>query len=286
VNPFNEQLAVKPGRVSYRGRPGVMATRHRKERAVAPAFASGLGLVLAAPEDLDTDRLGTFTGEIPRTGNMRETARRKAMMGLEATGLSIAVASEGSFGSHPSMPFLPLGREVLIFVDTENGIEVVEEQVSERTNFAAIHMTDGAELDGFLLRAGFPRHAIVLRGGDRIVRGITSRGHLDRLLQETGGPLHLETDMRAHMNPTRMGEIARLAERLARRIATPCPACEAPGFGLTGSERGLPCECCGSETSLVRALLSSCACCGHMVRDPRADRRVAASPSECPECNP
>lgn len=286
MNPFNEQVAVKPGRVSYRGRPGVVATRHRKERAVAPAFASGPGLVLVAPDGLDTDRLGSFTGEIPRTGTMRETARRKAMLGLEVTGLSIAVASEGSFGPHPSVPFLPIGREVLIFVDMENGIEIVEEQVSERTNFAAIDMTDGAELDGFLLRAGFPRHAIVLRSGGRIVRGITSRGHLDRLLQETRGPVRLETDMRAHMNPTRMGEIARLAERLARRIATPCPVCEAPGFGVIGSERGLPCECCGTETNLVRALLSSCSCCGHMVRGPRADQRLAAKPSECPECNP
>lgn len=39
---------------------------HGKHRQVAPAFTEILGASVIAPPGLDTDRFGTFTGEIPR----------------------------------------------------------------------------------------------------------------------------------------------------------------------------------------------------------------------------
>ena len=269
----------------YRGRRAVLATRHGKEKAVTPAFSSVLGLKIAVPADLDTDSLGTFTREVARMGTMRDAALQKARMGINATGLPLAIASEGSFGPHPAIPFLPLGHEVLVFVDAERGLEIFEEQVSERTNFVALEVTPGADIESFLAAAGFPEHALVVRAGDRLVKGVTSRAHLDRLL-EAGTPVHLEADMRAHMNPTRMGEIARLAERLARRIASPCPACGAPGFGITATQRGLPCADCGAPTQLVSLVIETCALCQHEQRKPRPDGRLTSTPAECPECNP
>ena len=50
---------------------------HDKAAAIAPPPAR-LGLAVAAPEGLDTDRFGTFTGAVPRAGNMVESARAKA----------------------------------------------------------------------------------------------------------------------------------------------------------------------------------------------------------------
>jgi hypothetical protein len=274
--------------LTYEGRTAVLATRHGKEQALAEPLVRLTGLTLHVPEDLNTDQLGTFTGEVARPAPMRETARLKARLGIEATGLGAALASEGSFGPHPLLPFAAAGHEMLLFLDVEQGIEIVEVQLSEKTNFAALDLDGGTpDLDAFLARVGFPAHAIVLRTGGRIIKGIRERDALERAIREAGDhPLRLETDMRAHMNPTRMAEIARLGETLSRRLATPCPACGAPGFGPIRSETGLQCEDCGAPTSLVRALVLGCARCAHEETRPRPDGRAAATPAECPECNP
>ncbi len=269
----------------YRGRRAVLATQHGKEQAIAPALRSVLGLEIIVPADLDTDSLGTFTGEVVRSGSMRETALRKARLGMDAAGLPLAIASEGSFGPHPIIPFLPGGREVLVFVDGERGLEIFEEDLSEQTNYAMIDVMPGADIEAFLLQADFPRHALVVRNGETVTKGVTSRDQLMRLLAGDS-PVHLATDMRAHMNPTRMAAIAHLAGRLARRIGAACPSCMAPGFGTIRAARGLPCEDCGAPTQLVDHLVEGCALCLHEQLRPRPDGRLAATPAECPECNP
>ncbi len=271
---------------SYRGRRAALATRHGKEQVITPEMMAHAGLGLVVPSGLDTDQLGTFTGEIPRLAPMRETARRKAIMGMDATGLPLGIASEGSFGPHPSIPFLAAARELLIFIDAERGLEIVEEQLSPETNFAAIDLAADADLDGFLHRIGFPLHAVILRSDAGLVKAIASRSQLDEALRQAQGAMRLETDMRAHLNPTRMGEIGKLAERLARRIATPCPACAAPGFGVVRAGRGLPCAECGTPTDLIRILINGCSLCGYELEQPRPDGQTSAAPSHCPECNP
>lgn len=270
----------------YQGALAAFATRHGKAEAAAHAFSDLLGLKLVTPPDLDTDRLGTFTGEVPRPAPMRETARLKARMGMAAAGLPLGLASEGSFGPHPAIPFLAAAHEMMLFIDGESGLEIAEEQLSPDTNFAALDVTPEADLKSFLAQAGFPSHALILRSGGETVKAITSRQRLEALLRRADGPVRLETDMRAHLNPTRMAAIGRLARRLAERIATPCPACGAPGFGVARTEPGLACEDCGAPTSLVRALIFACPACRHEETRPRPDGRVNATPAECPECNP
>ena len=73
----------------FSGRRAALATMHGKEAAIAPAFRDRLGLVLETPQVIDTDALGTFTGEIPRVGSMRKTAIAKARLGMAATGLAL-----------------------------------------------------------------------------------------------------------------------------------------------------------------------------------------------------
>lgn len=72
---------------AYAGRCAVLATMHGKQAAIAPVLFDRLGLVVSTAPDLDTDQLGTFTGERPRAGTMRETAIAKAKLGMAATGL-------------------------------------------------------------------------------------------------------------------------------------------------------------------------------------------------------
>ena len=270
----------------YQGHTAALATQHGKERAIAPPLAAMTGLAVTVPAGIDTDRLGTFTGEVPRPASLRDTLRRKARLGMEAAGLPLGLASEGSFGPHPYMPFLAMGHEAMMLIDDTRGLEIIEEAVSENTNFGALELSRGADVAGFLARIGFPAHAVVLRDGERISKGIASPDELERLLRDSSANARLETDMRAHLNPTRMAEIGKLASRLARRIATPCPACAAPGYGTLRSETGLPCEDCGAPTALVKNLVSGCARCHHEHHMPRPDGRITASPAECPECNP
>ena len=88
----------------YQGITAALATKHAKEKVVAPVFAS-LGISLQVP-DIDTDLLGTFSGEIERVGTPKEVALKKARMGMKASGLAYGAASEGSIGPDPVVPFL------------------------------------------------------------------------------------------------------------------------------------------------------------------------------------
>ncbi|WP_328799171.1 DUF6671 family protein, partial [Sandarakinorhabdus rubra] len=96
----------------------------------------------------------------------------------------------------------------------------------------------------------------------------------------------LETDMRAHLNPTRMAAIRSLAGRLAARLAHLCPACGCPGFGQTDLRTGLPCSACNQPTQGVLAIIYGCGACGHSETRPRPDGVTAANPAACDWCNP
>ncbi len=136
---------------------------HGKEKAIAPAFADRLGLLVRPAGALDTDALGTFTGEIPRQGTMLEVAVRKAQLGMETSRLPLGLASKGTFGPHPAVPFFPAGMELLVFVDDERGLIVHESLVAEATNFAHLVAVPGATLDAFLDQIGFPAHGLIVR---------------------------------------------------------------------------------------------------------------------------
>ena len=248
------------------------------------------------PPELDTDILGTFTGEIERHGTPREVALRKARLGMSATGASLGLASEGSFGPHPSVPLVPADHELLAFVDDELGTEVVESVLSLHTNFAHHSAITLADLQDLVVRAHFPSHGLIVRPNsglqpDLLFKGITDIGALQEAVERCSsasgdGLAHVETDMRAHMNPTRMRVIGELAERMSRRLATLCPQCATPGWGVVDVVRGLPCESCGYETGLVRAEVHGCPRCEHRQIHPRSDGLRVASAGDCTECNP
>ncbi|MFX5574755.1 DUF6671 family protein, partial [Acinetobacter baumannii] len=67
------------------------------------------------------------------------------------------------------------------------------------------------------------------------------------------GPVRLEPDLRAHLNPQRRRTLRGVAWGMAARLRTPCPACACPGFGPVDVVRGVPCGGCGTPTSRVRA---------------------------------
>jgi hypothetical protein len=280
----------------YHNRQISLATKHAKERVIARPFRVALGLAVVAPPDLDTDTLGTFSGEVARLASAREVCERKARLGMAATGLSLGLASEGSFGPHPFVPFIPAGIELMTFVDDERGLVIAESTLAERTNYAHREARNIDEPADWLRVVGFPSHALIVRTradsrGAPVGKGIVSTEHLRAAIEvavaaSNAGTAWVETDMRAHLNPTRMAAIRRLAFQLVRRVATPCSACASPGWGQTGTLKGLPCAMCATPTEMVRREVFSCVACGHREERPRRDGLTETSPQYCPYCNP
>jgi len=275
--------------------PVCLTTRHNKDRALARPFRVGLGLKLVV-SDCDTDQLGTFSGERERPADALATCRRKALLGLERTGLAVGLASEGSFGPHPAAPLLPVGRELLLLLNREEGFEVVEERLELRTNYSQHCLGPGEDPADWLSRIGFPRHGVIARPagwspGAPLFKGLTTTEALQRALARSRqadpeGRVLLETDMRAHLNPTRMASLRRLGLALVRRLRCPCPACGAPGWGLVGTAAGLPCSWCGEPTGLTLHEIWGCPRCGSRQSLPRRDGQRQADPGHCQQCNP
>lgn len=291
----NNPLRAKPSG-PYQGKHAVLATMHGKEAAIAPVLQRRLGLEVAIAPGLDTDVLGTFTGEIPRAGTIREAAIAKARLGMQATGLPIGLASEGSYGPHPHVPFIPGGVEMMVLVDDTRGVVVSEHVIDDQPAFAHVFAATGDDLSQFLDRIGFPNHALIVKpiggSGDRpIHKGVRTRCELDLAIalcsaNTSDGRALVQTDMRAHMNPTRMATLDRLALALAARLSSLCPACAAPGYGQIDVETGLPCEWCGGESLMVRHLVFGCVACAHREIRPRSDGKTHADPGHCLYCNP
>ena len=119
----------------YKGARAVLATMHGKSEVIGPALEARLGMEIVVPPIIDTDTFGTFTGEIPRAGSMYDAALAKARLGMRLTGINVGIASEGSFGPHPAIPFIAAARELLVLIDEERNIIITEHILTERTNF-------------------------------------------------------------------------------------------------------------------------------------------------------
>ena len=281
------------GAALWAGRRAALATMHGKQAAIAPPLSRIAGLAVEVARGLDTDALGTFTGEIPRAGGLRDTALAKARLGMRAAGSDLGLASEGAYGPHPSIPFLPAGAEVLVLVDDARGLVLWEEIVDSAPVYAATEAASVETLESFLAGIGFPRQAVVVRpnaGAGPVRKGLAARAPLARAVEESAaasadGLARVETDMRAHMNPARMSTIGRLAQRFAERLARACPACGAPGFGRVRAGAALPCAWCGGPTLQPGGDVLGCAACAHEV-ETAAEGAQEADPAHCPACNP
>lgn len=118
----------------FAGRTAVLATMHGKEQVIAPIMERELGIRVLVSSAFDTDRFGTFTGEIERVGTQLDAARLKAKRALEGTDKSLVIASEGSFGPHPSYPFIASDLEIVLLLDTHHSLEISGISLSTETN--------------------------------------------------------------------------------------------------------------------------------------------------------
>jgi hypothetical protein len=280
----------------YWGSKAVVATMHGKELAIGPPFHEILGTSIQIPEKLNTDALGTFTGEVERKGTPLETLRKKVRMGMDQLGVTYGIGSEGSFGPYILFPLIPQDHEILLWIDDERGIEILEQKISTETNYDSKKVSTWNNMEDFLKRARFPSHSLIVRPNSGFIPGLTFKG-LKKVKEvkeaikrcaaaSTDGQALVQTDMRAHMNPTRMKVISDLAETMARRLATRCPNCSCPGWGIIDIIRGLPCEGCGLKTEQIEQEVYGCPMCEEREPLPRQDGVLKASPAQCNFCNP
>jgi hypothetical protein len=279
-----------------RGKTAVLATMHGKEAAVGPLLQRFLGLRVIVPDGLDTDRFGTFSREIPRAGSALDAARAKIEEGFaRVPGSTIGIASEGSYGPHPDVPYLPLGHEHVLLIERHTGLQLVGRHVGAALHMAAARVTSVGEAIALAERWRFPAQGVLVmrldgeqpsprRGIHKELRTLPALQQAVARIVAEDGAAWLETDLRAHRNPPRMRWIRRATLDLVRALRSRCPACERPGFVRSSSVEGLPCASCRQPTSTIKAFVRACASCGHQACEPVG---VAwADPALCDLCNP
>lgn len=281
----------------YRNKVAVLTTMHGKEQVIAPVLKDGLGLIVGLAMGVDTDRFGTFSRDIERTGSQLDAARAKIAAGFEYAPLArVGLASEGSFGPHPFIPFLALGRELIVLIDRDTGLELIGHDASPVANYGHAIVSNLEDVAAFTERARLPDHGLIVMGFDGVqpapervlIKDVVDQTSLDSAVRQTidiCGSAFIETDMRAHRNPTRMAAIERAAGNLVRRYLSWCPACAWPGFDVTERVAGLPCAWCGEPTHVIQTEVQSCTQCGHRLERP-ATTETIADPGRCESCNP
>lgn len=290
------RLATPPSDVAaspYAGTTATLATKHDKLGLIAPALLETLGMTVRAAE-VDTNQLGTFTGDVCRPGDALHTAVAKARPGMLATGSSLGTASEGRFGPLPALPFVTAATELVVLVDDQRGTVVAETVTDFTVITVAADVRPGNASVDLLVRARFPEHELIVRPAGRsaqpIVKGIHDRAVPDQAIRDCAsssphGLARVETDLRAHDCPTRRPVIAAAAQRLAARLATDCPACTCTGWGIVRVEHDLACRHCGCTVLVPRADVFGCAACATESTEPRPGA-TPADPRECEWCNP
>lgn len=279
---------------NWRSRTCVLATMHEKETLIAPLMHDSLGITVTVAQHFNTDRFGTFTRDTKRVGTQLETARAKAKAALAETGLDLALASEGSFGSHPSIPFLANNLELVILLDTKHNLEIVGHNTTSAVQARGQVVHSAEEAHTVATSWGFPNQGVILRNKEtsnrHIYKDLITKPDLcatvDRLLSKFFcTSLFLETDMRAHRCPARRESIKLATVDLIRNCRSLCPVCHAPGFVVSNVLPGAVCETCLLPTDQVLDLISSCSTC-HYVESKPATVTGTVSAEFCNTCNP
>ena len=283
---------ANPGHTMFKDRKLIIATKHKKECVIAPIIEESLGVICTTDQDFDSDEFGTFTGEIERLHDPISTARKKCLKAMQSNNCDLGIASEGSFGPHPSIFSIPADEEFLIFIDSLHGLEVIVRELSTTTNFSGKDITNESELSEFAEIADFPTHGLILRKSkytnEDVYKNITDHNYLYDTFRELisrHSAAYIETDMRAMRNPTRMRIIQKTTIKLADKINSTCPQCHMPGFGIAEVKNGLKCGFCGSPTNSTLSYIYICQHCRHKVEKFYPHNKSTEDPRFCNTCN-
>ena len=269
----------------------VLVTQHHKGAVVDPIFSEILG-VRVTELHADTDQLGTFDGETPRRDTPLATAMAKAQLGRDL-GVARALASEGTFSPHPSMPWITVNSEIIVAVVDDLPSPVVGSAASVDTVVISREVSPLDNLEEIATLARIPDHSVLVRNVDvdpvSMIKGINDVDLLRTVVMEISraspsGHALVQSDLRAHHNHSRRIVIATAARDLATRLATPCPSCDLVGWGVADVIRGATCSDCGLPTNMACGERWECPHC----RASRSlvDDSLRGDPAACDRCNP
>ncbi len=240
--------------------------------------------------DADTDSLGTFSGEVARTGSALATARRKATLGADRSA-GWLLASEGTVSR--TLWGLPVDHEVVVAVAPSRNVIVVGRSLSHDLRLRECEFTADLgerslhDAAADLLAEG---HHAMVRGADGGHPPLTGLASIEEVVVAArralaqSGVARLATDLRAHLCPSRQPAITAAARDLFSRLAQSCPACHRPGFGPETPLRGRACRRCGSLTDEPLGERWECPWCRHHLD--RLEDTGTVDPSRCTACNP
>jgi hypothetical protein len=277
----------------FQSRTLLIATKHHKEQVIAPILERELGLNCYVSTAFDTDSLGTFSGEIERNNDALTTVRNKCIEANKLTNCDLIVASEGSFGAHPTIFFAHADEEIIMFKDFKNNLEIVAREISLETNFNGEIIQNKNQLIEFAKKVQFPSHAIILKSSEKkfekIFKGITNRDDLLSKYEEIKNEydsVYAETDMRAMYNPMRMKVIEKATLTLIEKIKNECPKCTTPGFDVIKANPGLRCDNCNMPTRSILSLTYQCKNCNYAEEKVFPKGKKTENPMYCDFCNP
>lgn len=277
----------------FEGRVAALGTKHEKESIIAPRLRDALGLTVVVPAGFDSDQFGTFTGSVKRRGNQLEAARAKAAAAMDLLQCDIGIGSEGSFGPDPDFYFAHTNLELIVMIDRKNGLEIRGHSRTGKTNADGKAVSTAEQAVLFARSVGFPEHGVILRASKHlplfIEKHLYTEDDIKRSFERLQrlpipGPLYIETDMRAHRNPTRMQNIMAATEDLIANCRSLCTACHTPGFVPVEPAYGAICRLCEWPTDRPRGYRFECAKCHFKEERMLGDGLV--EPFECQHCNP
>ncbi|MFC3094153.1 hypothetical protein DRW07_11760 [Alteromonas sediminis] len=260
----------------------VLLTRHCKAKWIAPALLP-VGFQVVEYTDFDTDKLGTFSGEVVREKDARATAAYKAKLACELSKSRYGLGSEGSFFPHP-LAQITWEQEIICLFDAQKGalfygMSEGPAEVTTQTIETAQALDD---LDAFL--------GAEQRWMWQDVSGNWHKGLNIELVAElykehsVSYPQALVPDYRAMYCPSRQKMLEKAATDLANRLLSTCPQCGTPEFVYEKPQSGLPCSACSLPTTQAKGWWAQCKACGF--KDLKHHSSQHTDPVNCAFCNP
>ena len=253
-----------------------LLTRHGKGALLAPALQP-LGFSVFSTDAWDTDRFGTFCGDVERPLPPAEMVRLKAILASDLSGCRYGLGSEGSFGGGPYPGILPWQQELVALYDRDTG-QCITGVASGPAPLTRRTLHTAADLQNLLQQ--YPGQGWMLRKNEKILKGLSQE--MDIMPHLTDWPAELEPDWRAMHSPLRGQRIREAAADLALRLTQCCPACQRPDFRPQQLEPGLPCAACGAPTHRILRRIARCPC-GYQET---TEVSGLADPFDCQYCNP
>lgn len=276
----------------FANRKMAIATMHGKEQVIAPILSDTFQVKCEVPT-INTDLFGTFSGEIERSASFIATARKKCIAAMDQSGLQLAIANEGSFGSHPHIPFASANEEIVLLLDKKNEIEIWGRSLSTQTNFSCQAIHSYEEALHFARKVGFPLHGLIIRDKEgshnKIHKGVNDPAVFKKIVSEMlsdFSSIWIETDMRAMYNPTRLIVINEATQNLIEKLTSHCPDCNFPGYWIEKAIPGLACSQCGLPTKSPLYFRYSCINCDHTSEKKYPQLKTSENPQFCDFCNP